>query len=511
MLKVISQLDQSAPAGSQDSAALLSARGLRKSFGGQVVLDGVDFELRPGMVVLLDGENGSGKTTLINILTGNLEPDSGEVCYSTDSADLVYRFPQSIFNRLRPLHRFAPDTVARKGVGRTWQDVRMFETMSLRDNIAIAQPGQAGENPLWALLGRHSDGNGSTSAESVLKRVGLEGREESSGDMISLGQSKRVAILRAVAAGAKILFLDEPLAGLDRTGIDEVLGLLGELVADHDLTLVIVEHAFNQQHLRGMITERWHLASGKLTVCAPDTIISRSSTVPEWFQTLADAADEVITEQLPRGATLTRFRIAGRFEPEPILEIRDLIVKRGRRTVIGLDDQGQETGFNLTIYKGEIAVLQAPNGWGKSSLGEAVFGLGQTTGLMFVRDCVQPTKFNALAFRKFGVFGILNSKLFPSLRISELRRIAPWNDSERLWSNAIQKSRQISSLSGGERKSLTLIAGQASVETAITVMDEPFAELDHVKRHKFVRRVLNSRQALLIFEPVQHNERKSAV
>jgi ABC-type branched-subunit amino acid transport system ATPase component len=497
LLKVISQLDQSTPAGSQDSAALLSARGLRKSFGGQVVLDGVDLELRPGMVVLLDGENGSGKTTLINILTGNLEPDSGEVCYSTDSADLVYRFPQSIFNRLRPLHRFAPDTVARKGVGRTWQDVRMFETMSLRDNIAIAQPGQAGENPLWALLGRHSDGNGSTSAESVLKRVGLEGREESSGDMISLGQSKRVAILRAVAAGAKILFLDEPLAGLDRTGIDEVLGLLWELVADHDLTLVIVEHAFNQQHLRSMITERWHLASGKLTVCAPDTIISRSSTVPEWFQTLADAADEVITEQLPRGATLTRFRIAGRFEKEPILEIRDLRVKRGRRTVIGLDDQGQETGFNLTIYKGEIAVLQAPNGWGKSSLFDAVSGVIARSKKSFVNIFGREISSGTPAdFARNGWY-TAREHLFSTLSIFEYHRISKTIAAP---GNFISKNNSLATLSGGQLQRFKL--GGIANNTSVALLDEPFNGIDAEEVKTLVNKLIPSKFGCVIAVPI---------
>jgi ABC-type branched-subunit amino acid transport system ATPase component len=132
--------------------ALLAARGLRKTFGGQVVLDGVDLHLREGEVVLLRGENGSGKTTLLNILTGSLEPDAGTIVYSADDTPRTYCFPRRWWQELNPWDHFRPEFVAMEGMGRTWQDVRLFQAQSLRDNIAVATPGQPGENPVLAIF-----------------------------------------------------------------------------------------------------------------------------------------------------------------------------------------------------------------------------------------------------------------------------------------------------------------------------------------------------------------------
>ena len=132
--------------------ALLRAEGLKIAFGGQVVLDGVDLELRPGEVVLLRGENGSGKTTLLNILTGCLEPDAGTIHYRVDNTPRSYSFPRRWWQELNPFDHFTPEFVVREGIGRTWQDIRLFGSQSLADNIALAQPNHPGENPIFAVF-----------------------------------------------------------------------------------------------------------------------------------------------------------------------------------------------------------------------------------------------------------------------------------------------------------------------------------------------------------------------
>ena len=134
------------------SARILEARGITKRFGGQTVLRDVDLVLSRGEVVLLRGENGSGKTTLLNILTGNLEPDAGSIKYLADDSPRTYTFPRRWWQELNPWDHFRPEFVAKEGIGRTWQDVRLFGDLSLRDNIAVAEPGQPGENPLMALI-----------------------------------------------------------------------------------------------------------------------------------------------------------------------------------------------------------------------------------------------------------------------------------------------------------------------------------------------------------------------
>lgn len=480
---------------------LLRASGLRKSFGGQVVLDGINLELRQGDVVLLRGENGSGKTTLLNILTGNLEPDVGTIDYLADGTPRSYSFPRRWWQELNPFDHFTPEFVAREGIGRTWQDVRLFGAQSLRDNISVAEPGHPGENPLIALIapgyGNRREADLNRQADAMLARLGLAGREESSADMISLGQSKRVAIARAVAAGAKILFLDEPLAGLDHQGITDVLEFLKSLVRDHSLTLVVVEHVFNFVHLHDLVNVHWMLEKGKIKADRAEPIpqvdsidgIPVTIAAPSWFSQLAGSPEHATSERLPRGATLTRILRPDRWKPEaiPVLKIEGLIVNRGARTVIGLDEHGDPNGFDLTLHEGEIAILQAPNGWGKSTLFDAICGNTPTSdgSIVLNGSTVQatPTWVRAQA-------GLVASpsaaKLFPSLKVSEVARLAPHSHSSASGSIPFAQ-RTISSLSGGEKqRTLLRMALPDSGKPQLVLLDEPFAMLDDNATHHVV-------------------------
>lgn len=473
------------PAIANESPVVLRARGLRKSFGGHRVLDGIDVELRRGQVVLLDGANGSGKTTLINILTGNLEPDAGEIFYQANGHSKSFRFPAPMGQRINLFHPFTPDGVARLGFGRSWQDGRLFGSMNLRDNIAVACSDPRATNPIRALFSSSNSTSGEAEAAAVLSRLGMGDRASSSGDMISLGQSKRIAIARAVAGGAKVLFLDEPLAGLDRAGIQEVLGMLRELVEQHQLTLVIVEHAFNQTHLRDLVTDHWHLEDGELTINATNLSQQESTSTPEWFQILSNAADEIITESLPRGAKLTRFRILGRYKPEPVLEVKDLVIRRGNHKIIG-----QESGFSLTINEGEIAVLQAPNGWGKSTLFSAAVGaIKDFDGEISLRkEAVshQPM-WTKCQQRMIAVPSL--TLAFNTLMVCEVSRIAKCG--RNLLFSA--SNTFTSMLSGGQIRNLALsIAIERSGHQSLLLLDEPMTGLDSIAARHFFEDLLAS-------------------
>ncbi|MEI8197453.1 MAG: ATP-binding cassette domain-containing protein, partial [Phycisphaerae bacterium] len=197
---------------------LMRVKGLRKAFGGQIVLDGVDLELREGEVVLLRGDNGSGKTTLLNILTGNMEPDAGEIQLFVNHHPEHFRFPRRWWQELNPWDHFTPERVASEGVGRTWQDVRLFGSQTLLDNLAVARPEQLGETP-WRMLTRtrsclKAETENHHAVRELLQALGLGDRGDSSADKISLGQTKRIAFARAAHSNTKIIFLDAPLAGL---------------------------------------------------------------------------------------------------------------------------------------------------------------------------------------------------------------------------------------------------------------------------------------------------------
>ena len=504
----------------QPAVTILRARGLRKAFGGQIVLDGIDLDLRKGEVILLRGENGSGKTTLLNILTGNLEPDAGDIHFSADDTPRSYHFPRRWWQNLNPWDHFRPEFVAREGIGRTWQDGRLFRTLSLRDNIAVANALHPGENPLAALLvpgrtDRHA-AEVDRAADAMLARLGLSGREHSSGDKVSLGQSKRVAVARTLAGGARMLFLDEPLAGLDGAGINDVLEFLKDLVRDQSLTLVIVEHVFNHAYLDQIVTTDWLLENGRLqcrSTAGPTrpgaarehhhdpSLASTPGAIqrPAWFHLLANAGATIIDEQLPRGALLTRILRLDRYRPDaqPILEIEKLVVQRGQRTVIGVDADGCAAGFNLALREGEIALLQAPNGWGKTTLGDAIAGL-QDCKSGQIRLGGQPIQgLPSWRRRQLGLSMLpATQNIFPTLRTSDMAALAGIN--LEMDGPEIPKRQSASSMSGGERQ---LLAVASTGKAPMGIYDEPFQALDGRRCALSLQRILDNSKTILFMLP----------
>jgi branched-chain amino acid transport system ATP-binding protein len=469
------------------STLILRAEGLSKSFGGVSVLKNLNLTLRTGEVVLLQGANGSGKTTLLNVLTGLLEPDSGLIEYWANGSSLRFAFPRRWWQAYNPFDGFKPENLARMQTGRTWQDVRLFGSLSLKDNIAVAAPGQPGENPFLALVSPKSyarEAEVSSNAKARLASLGLIGRELSSADKISLGQSKRVAIARAINAGARLLFLDEPLAGLDRDGIADVVELLHKLVQDHQTTLVIVEHVFNQPHLHSLTTTEWVMEKGKLFQSAGNERVFANSlgnsvrsriNRPGWFPLLAEGA-EIVDESLPRGAVLTRIKKNHRRQTatDPVLKIRDLTVLRGSRMVVGTEDDGITRGLSLDLHSDEIVLLQAPNGWGKSSLLGAIAGLLPVSNGDIVLHGKSMARLAPWDRVRMGLSYLSSTRpYFEHLSASENLALA----NNALWRNASRV--EISSLSGGQRQHLALKAViNSQRQHRYLMLDEPFVGLD---------------------------------
>ncbi len=490
---------------------VLCIRDLRKAFGGQIVLDGASAELREGEVVLLRGNNGSGKTTLLNILSGNLEPDAGSIHLQVNGASEHFRFPRRWWENVNPFDHFTPERVAREGVGRTWQDVRLFNTLTLADNIAVASPGQAGESPFNVLLRygrvRREEKSNRQTTTNRLKALGLGDRADSSADRISLGQTKRVAIARAVQAGARILFLDEPLAGLDAQGIDSVLEILRQLVREHRVTLVIVEHVFNIPRVLDLADSVWTLENGKITVESPQFVRtqhsdSRSTDVVAWIAKLLGPETGITREALPGGAVLWKLRRdnanCGNAE-SPLFEIRNLVVNRGKRRIIGRDETpNSERGISFQIAEGETAVLQAPNGWGKTTLAAAIVGMIPIAGgeLIFKGARIERLPVWERSNRAIGLVPARDC-LFPSLSVSECQKLAGC-DGGRL--NArIDPHRPVGSLSGGERQQAVLAMARA---TEFGIYDEPLSAIDQGLVEQSFRRVTElGHKAILILIP----------
>jgi branched-chain amino acid transport system ATP-binding protein len=208
---------------------LLELRGVNKSYGGLRVLDGVDLSIEPGAVHALIGPNGSGKTTLLNCVSGIVAADDGEI-----------RLRGLRIDRLRPHRRTA------LGVGRTFQNIRLFAGMSVLDNVLIGRHcrTRGGLLRAWSrppFRGTAEETAARARARALLAMVGLAARADDSADGLPLADQRRLEIARALASEPAVVLLDEPAAGMNATEKLGVNRLIRDIVAS-GCAVVLVEH-----------------------------------------------------------------------------------------------------------------------------------------------------------------------------------------------------------------------------------------------------------------------------
>jgi branched-chain amino acid transport system ATP-binding protein len=191
---------------------LLSVRDVTLRFGGVVALDSVSFEVEQGVISGLIGPNGAGKTTVFNVITRLYAPDAGEV--ELDGENLL---------------RTPPHGIVRRGIARTFQNINLFRTMSVMENV---------------LVGGHALGRrvGEREAMEALDVVGLARHAHKRAVALPYGTQKRVEIARALVAQPRLLLLDEPAGGLNHEEVEELGSFVLRLRDEHDLTILLVEH-----------------------------------------------------------------------------------------------------------------------------------------------------------------------------------------------------------------------------------------------------------------------------
>ncbi|TQF81836.1 ABC transporter ATP-binding protein [Elioraea sp. Yellowstone] len=211
------------------AAPALAVRGLTKRFGGFVALDGVSLNVPEGSITGLIGPNGAGKSTLFATVAGFLAPEAGTV--RLRGADVTGLPPWR-------LHRI--------GLARTFQIPRLFARMTVRENLMVAAPGQAGERlPLpWIARARIAREEAALRdrADAVLARLNLAGHAEAPATALSGGQKKLVELGRALMSGARIILLDEPAAGVNRTLLREIAATIASLNREDGITFLVIEH-----------------------------------------------------------------------------------------------------------------------------------------------------------------------------------------------------------------------------------------------------------------------------
>jgi ABC-type multidrug transport system ATPase subunit len=335
----------------------------------------------------------------------------------------------------------------------------------------------------------------------------MEDRCKSSADKISLGQARRVAILRAVHSGARILFLDEPLAGLDPSGSEAVIYLLKTLARTHKLTIVLVEHVLNIPRVLEFADTVWTLAEGRLSV---NTAAEVRTELTEqgwrglsWLREIVGCSGLLKDECLPGGAILRRMSCTQ--SGDVVLELSDVVVHRGARLVVGQPLADNISGVSLSLQKGEVAVLQAPNGWGKTTLMEAAAGLLPLTQGTIRLQGKPINGCSPWERRRLGL-SLLQARghNFSSLTVEEALRLNGVKEIPEFLREL--STRRTAQLSGGEKQRLAFASAIHDGTYVVGLLDEPFSALDQqsLKYLLHILKVLLPTHGILIAVPGSH-------
>ena len=207
---------------------LLEARNVTKNFGGVQALKEVSLTIGAGEIYGLIGPNGAGKTTFFNVLTGLYPRDGGEVRFAGAALDLG-----------------SPHEVAKAGIARTFQNIRLFGNMTARENVMVGRHARTRANVIGAVLRNRATRDEEAAirrrAEELLHYVGIADHADDIARHLSYGDQRRLEIARALATEPKLLALDEPAAGMNATETVGLKSLIEGLRAD-GLTVLLIEH-----------------------------------------------------------------------------------------------------------------------------------------------------------------------------------------------------------------------------------------------------------------------------
>jgi branched-chain amino acid transport system ATP-binding protein len=207
------------------TSPILDVRGLRKAFGGNVVLAGVDLAIGEHRLTAIIGPNGAGKTTCFNLLTGFLAPDAGQIVFKG-----------------RDITTMAPDARARLGIGRSFQILNLFNDYTVLENIRVAVPAMRRRGfDLWTPAGALSEA--ADQAAAIVRLIGLAGREAVAAKHLSYGQRRLLELGVALAGEPELLLMDEPTSGLGSRPMETLRDLVQRL--SRMLTIVVIEHDMN--------------------------------------------------------------------------------------------------------------------------------------------------------------------------------------------------------------------------------------------------------------------------
>lgn len=210
---------------------ILELKRVTKTFDGLIAVDNVSLGFEKGKITALIGPNGAGKTTIFNLISGFIQPTSGEIYYKGKN-----------------IVGLSPWKIAQLGIGRLFQDVRVFERMKVLDNVLCAFKNQKGENFFFSLIARwkveEEENFFRNKALQLLEFVGLVDKKDDLAENLSYGQQKLLSMARLLAADSELLLLDEPTAGVNPQMVKKLLKVIRTL-AEEGKTIVVIEHNMN--------------------------------------------------------------------------------------------------------------------------------------------------------------------------------------------------------------------------------------------------------------------------
>lgn len=207
---------------------LLAVDNLSKSFGGLMAVNDVSFEVEKGSIVGLIGPNGAGKTTVFNLITGNYQPNTGTVLFDGDNLVGL------------PTH-----TIVEKGIARTFQTIRLFQNMSVLENVLAGAHCRMRSGSIAAMLRtpaqRREEQAAMLQAMTELEFVGLSKEWQNKAKNLSYGNQRLLEIARALATQPKLIVLDEPAGGMNDQETQDLIRLI-RAIQDRDITVLLIEH-----------------------------------------------------------------------------------------------------------------------------------------------------------------------------------------------------------------------------------------------------------------------------
>ena len=220
-------------------------------FGGVVAVDNLSLEVNEGEIVALIGPNGAGKTTAFNCITGVYEPTNGSVSFY--GKELLENFPHGKMKKLykgenagKYTKRITPtpDKITQRGIARTFQNIRLFSSMTVFENVLIAKHMRAKQNLLTATFHLNHTEEARMRAETMelLKMQNLDHLKDEVAGSLPYGIQRRLEIARALATGPKLLLLDEPAAGMNPQETQELADFIKQIRDEYKLTIFIIEH-----------------------------------------------------------------------------------------------------------------------------------------------------------------------------------------------------------------------------------------------------------------------------